>query len=194
MTKKILTATLGIGMVLAAVVPAFAGINISNTGPNSILDARLNRVKNHIFTLTNTYTLDQTVLSTQTSGGNIANNNTGNGTAVAGNATANNTSQVEANSVNVDANLTADSASDNNVTVNVTGPSSTANAIVDTTRNSTVTVSNSGTVNNTFTSLVTTGGNSASNNTGNGNAIGGDSNVKSFIMTRLNSVIYKISM
>lgn len=194
MIKKILTGSIGVALVLATAVPAFAGVSVNTTGPDSKLDARLSRVKNQVLSLTNTYALTQTVTSSQASGGNAADSNTGNGTSAAGNTTANHTSQVEANSVNLDVNLTADSVSDNNVTVNTTGPNSTTNAIVDTTRTSTVSVANSGTVGNVFTSTVTTGGNSASHNTGNGNAIGGDSGIISLITTKLNSVYFKLSM
>lgn len=195
MIKKILTASLGLGMVLATVVPAFAGITIERTGPDSKLDARLNRVKTHSFSLTNTYNLTQAVVSTQTAGDNIANNNTGNGTSGGGNTTANHTSQVDANSVNVDVNMTADTCNcDNNITVNTTGPNSTANAVIDNTKTTSVSVSNSGNVTNTFVSTVNTGGNSASHNTGNGSTLGGDSSIISLITTKLNSVMYKLSM
>lgn len=196
MIKKILTATLGVGMVLATVAPAFAGINISNTGQQSNLDTRVSRVKNHVFNLVNGYTLNQNTTANQTTGGNTADNNTKDGTAVAGNVTGNHVAQVEANSSNVDIDLTDNGTCncDNNITVNTTGQNSTANAVIDSTHNLTVNVTNAGTVNNTFTSIVSTGGNSASNNTGNGTAIGGDVSVWSTVTTKLNSIFYKIRM
>lgn len=196
MIKKLLTASLGLGMVLAAVAPAFAGINIGGTGQQSNLDARITRVKNHVFNLSNNYTLNQNVTVNQTTGGNIADKNTGSGLAAAGNVTGNHTAQVEANSSNVDIDLTDNATCncDNNITVNMTGQNSTANAIIDATHNLTLNTTNNGSVNNTFTSIVNTGGNSASNNTGNGTAIGGDVNVWSVVTTKLNSVFYKIRM
>lgn len=196
MIKKILTASLGIGMVLVTVLPAFAAINISNTGQQSNLDARVTRVKNHIFNLSNSYTLNQNVVTNQTTGGNTADNNTKDGTAVAGNVSGNHTAQVEANSSNVDIDLTDNSTCncDNNITVNTTGQNSTANAVIDSTHNLTVNVTNAGSVNNTFTSVVSTGGNSANNNTGNGTAAGGDVSVWSIVTTKLNSIYYKIKM
>lgn len=196
MIKKILTTTIGIGMVLASVAPAFAGISIFNTGQGSNLDTRITRVKNHVFTLTNNYTLNQNATANQSTGGNAADNNTGSGTSVAGNVTGNHTAQVEANSSNVDIDLTDNSTCncDNNITVNTTGQNSTANAVIDSTHNLTVTLTNDGSVNNTFTSIVNTGGNSANNNTGNGTAAGGDVSVWSLVTTKLNSIFYKIKM
>lgn len=195
MIKKLITASLGMGMVLASVAPAFAGVSVSNTGQNSVLDARLNRVKTHVLNLTNTYTLTQAVGSTQTTGGNNADNNTGSGLSSAGNQTANHTSQVEANSVNVDIDATDNSTCNcDNVTVNATGQNSTANAIIDSGKTVVVTITNSGTVSNGLTSTVNTGGNTANNNTGNGTAIGGDSSVWSLVTTRLNNVMYKIKL
>lgn len=197
MIKKILTATLGIGMVLGAVVPAFAGINISNTGQQSNLDTRITRVKNHVFNLSNSYTLNQNVVANQTTGDNTADNNTKDGLAAAGNVTGNHTTQVEANTSNVDIDMTENSTcncSDNFISVNTTGQNSTANAVIDSTRNLTVNLTNAGSVNNTFTSIVNTGGNSANNNTGNGTAVGGDASIWSIVTTKLNSVFYKIRM
>lgn len=196
MIKKILTTTLGIGMVLATVAPAFAGISISNTGQQSALDTRVTRVKNHVFNLVNGYTLNQNTSANQTTGGNAADSNTGSGMAVAGNVSGNHVAQVEANSSNVDIDLTDNATCncDNNITVNATGQNSTANAVIDSTRNLTVNVTNAGSVNNTFTSVVNTGGNSASKNTGNGTAAGGDVSVWSTVTTKLNSIYYKIRM
>lgn len=181
-------------MVLSAVIPAFAAINISNTGQQSNLDTRVTRVKNHVLNLSNFYTLNQNVVTNQTTGGNLADNNTKDGTSVAGNVSGNHTAQVEANSSNVDIDMTSNSTDDHNITVNTTGQNSTANAVIDSTHNSTVNVSNDGSVNNTFTSIVNTGGNSASNNTGNGTAAGGDVSIWSIVTTKLNSIYFKMKM
>ncbi len=194
MIKKILTATLGIGMVLGTIAPAFAAINISNTGQQSNLDTRVNRAKTHVFNLLNAYTLNQVTTANQTTGGNTADNNTKDGLAAAGNVSGNHTAQVEANSSNVDIDMTSNSTDDHNITVNTTGQNSTANAVIDSTHNLTLNTTNNGSVNNTFTSIVNTGGNTANNNTGNGTSIGGDVSVWSIVTTKLNSVFYKIRM
>jgi len=195
MVKKIFAGALGLGMVLATVIPAFAAVSVGTTGQNSQLDIRLTRVKNHLFTVSNAYTLNQNVVSSQTTGGNNADKNTGSGLSSAGNQTANHTSQVEANTINVDIDATDNSTCNcDNVTVDTTGQNSTANVAIDSTRNVTVTFSNSGSVNNTFTSNANTGGNTANNNTGNGTAIGGDSSIWSLVTTKLNNVIYKIKL
>ncbi len=197
MKKKILTASLGIGMVLASVVPAFAArITVSNTGQGSIVNARADRVKTHLLDLSNTYELNHSVTADQSTGENTADNNTGAGLSAAGNVSANHTSQVEANTTNVDIDAT-DNATCNcvdEVTVNMTGEGSTVNATVDANKTVNVTVSNTGTVNNTFTSTVNTGKNTANNNTGNGTAIGGDVSITSLVTTKLNSVWYKIRL
>lgn len=195
MIKKILTASLGVGMVLAAVAPAFAGVSVYNTGQGSTVDARLNRIKTHVLTVTNSYTLTQPVASTQTTGGNTADNNTGDGLTSAGNQTANHTSQVEANTTNVDIDATDNATCDcDNVTVNTTGQDSTVNAIIDANKTVVSTITNLGTVTNTLSSIVNTGGNTANNNTGNGTAIGGDSSIWSLVTTKLNSIQYKVKM
>lgn len=197
MVKKILTGALGLGMVLSTVAPAFAArVSVFNTGQGSIVDARVDRVKTLLLDLTNDYDLNHSVTANQTTGGNEADNNTGSGLSAAGNVTGNHTSQVEANTTNVDID-----ASDNEtcncvdeVTVNTTGQDSTVNAVVDSSKTVNVTVSNSGSVNNTFTSIVNTGGNTANNNTGNGTALGGDVSIMSMITTKLNSVWLKIKL
>lgn len=196
MIKKLLSGSIGVALVLATAVPAFAAVSVSNTGQGSTLDARVTRVKTHVFDLTNRYALDHVVVANQTTGDNSADNNTGSGLSAAGNVSGNHTTQVEANSSNLDIDLTDNGTCncDNNVTVNTTGQNSTANAVVDASHTVNVTVNNDGTVNNSFTSVVNTGGNRASNNTGNGTAMGGDTNVYSLITTKLNSVMMKIKM
>ena len=198
MIKKLITVAASAGLLLASVTPIFAAgrISISNTGQGSNLDTRIDRVKTHVLGLANTYTLTHSVTANQNTGANLADNNTGDGLAAAGNVTGNHTSQVEANTVNVDIdasdNVTTDGTDE--ITVNTTGQDSTANAVVDSSKTVTVSVSNSGTVSNIFSSTANTGSNSASNNTGNGTAVGGEASVYTMITTKLNSVMYKVKM
>lgn len=198
MIKKLASLAIGAGLILASVAPVFAAaINIRNTGQGSTVGARVDRVKSHVLTLTNTYTLNHTAASNQSTGNNKADNNTGEGLAAAGNVTGNVTSQVEANTSNVDIDLSEVNETCNcvdNVTVDTTGQDSDVDVTVNSSKNVVAAVGNSGTVNNVFTSVVNTGNNSSNNNTGNGTAVGGEASVWHTITTKLNAVMYKIKM
>lgn len=195
MIKKIISGALGCGLLLAATAPAFAAINIANTGQNSVVNAKYDRIKSLLHSITNSYTLHQATNLTQNSGANTADNNTKDGFAAAGNVTLNGTSNVDANTTNLDVDLTSDNATCNcDITVNMTGQNSVVNATFNTSANATINVNNSGTVNNTYNAVVNTGGNSANNNTGNGTAFGGDSSVWTVITTKLNYYTAKIKM
>lgn len=197
MMKKLISAAIGTGLVLASVFPAFAAsINIFNTGPSSNVTTRIDRLKNHFFNLSNTNTLTQTVVSNYNTGNNNGNNNTANGTVLVGNATTNETQQVEMNTSNVDIDL-SDNATCNctgDITINTTGPSSNTTAEIFDNRTVNVTVSNSGAIVNTLTTTVNTGNNSASNNTGSGTVGSGDIFSSNTITTRLNTLMLKIRM
>ncbi|MCJ7740274.1 hypothetical protein MUP32_03070 [Candidatus Microgenomates bacterium] len=81
--KKILGAAVGVGMLLAAVVPTFAASNIM-TGPDSInVNATLN-LKLFSVTNTNFAFVTNDVVSVSNSGGNSANGNTMGGAVVSG--------------------------------------------------------------------------------------------------------------
>ncbi len=84
--KKILGAAVGVGMLLATVVPTFAAYN-KNTGPGSInvnADVKLNVVR--VRTENNAFVMNE-VTSVVNSGGNSANFNTKAGNVKSGDAT-----------------------------------------------------------------------------------------------------------
>lgn len=195
--KKIISAAMGIGLILATTAPVFAGnVRLENIGVGSVVTGRIDRLKTHSLLLNNANTLTQNLTTTESTGNNTANNNVHDGLTAAGNVTKNQTTEVELNTSNVDVDASGcgNCTADDNVTVNYTGLDSNVTAGVTDTKNVTITINNTGNVSNTFTSTVNTGGQQANNNTGNGTALGGDVSMNSLIKTKLNTLLLKLKM
>ena len=189
MIKKLASAVIGTGMVLATVAPAFAVVNCVNltTGPFS---ANLcNRFLNKLQTLniTNNGTVNHTQNFRTNTGNNTQNFNTSTQNLTTSNATVSITSQVGLNAADVTVNQT-DPAEDQIGTNNITGPFS--NNVVNITTNKTVnmTVRNSGNVTQNVTAKANTGNNSSSYNTIGGNLSTGPADIWSMITTVMNTV------
>ncbi len=199
MIKKIATAVVGMGLVLATVVPAFAVNQCGNqtTGSGSFnLCTRLN-VKTKTFTLGNYGTITHNITATSVSGNNTASNNTGNSTTGGG--------IVIAGAVG-HAVLKQASLNTSNLTVSQTDPTDEEQGVNDTTgatSNNTVTfttnktltlnVTNNGTVSQTVNSIAQSGGNNANNNTLGGSITTGAVTHDVSVISILNDTILNIT-
>ncbi|MBI3443614.1 hypothetical protein HY008_03005 [Candidatus Woesebacteria bacterium] len=124
--KFITTTTITVALVALSVVPALAGTcNVSGTGSDSSVNCKIDRIKQKLLTLTNNYTLNQNVTVNLTSGNNDASNNTGDGTAAAGNVIDTHNSTVEANNSDVAVNHTNNVTDSHTGNISMTGSNST---------------------------------------------------------------------
>lgn len=197
--KKIFSAALGIGLLVATAVPAMAAnISVGNTGSQSRVSARDWRVNNTMFRLNNTTMVTQSNTASYATGGNAADRNTHDAMSIAGNVTTNGSSTIDQNNADLDidasGNGTCSNCTDSSIAVNWTGFNSTVNATVMDVKNVMFEVNNTGNVANNNSVTVTTGGNSASDNTGNATAMGGDVNVSNSVMTKINNIKLKVRM
>ncbi|MBI5452183.1 hypothetical protein HY945_01860 [Candidatus Gottesmanbacteria bacterium] len=201
MIKKLVSAAIGAGLVLATVVPAFAvGGNLcanQTTGASSFNVCTRTVDKFKGLELKNFGTIYHSLNATSNSGNNTANNNTGNsttggGSVTTGNLTHDTTKLASLNTVNATINQT-DTATDEQGLNDSTGDSSNNTVTFTTTKNITVNVTNNGTVNQTAYSTANSGNNSANSNTLGGSVTTGDVAHTVSIISVLNDLILNIT-
>lgn len=197
MIKKIASATIGAGLILATITPAFAASGCQNmtTGylSNNLCTTILSKVKT--LGLNNTGTVSHSVTKNTVSGDNVANSNTsssGSWAVNSGNASADITSLGTLNTGNI-AVTQSDPTIEHVGTNNVTG--STSNNTVGVTNAKTVglTVNNTGTVSHGIVANTRSGGNSAVSNTITGGIQTGAADAVSTVMSTLNDLVLSVT-
>lgn len=198
MIKKVLSAAIGAGMILATVTPAFAAqysCGQFTTGPSSINLCNTLLTKLKTLSILNYGSVGHTIGKTVVSGNNTTNNNTSaTGMSVtAGAARADVASSAVMNSGLVTVNV-SDPAADHVGTNNITGPSSTNNVSVTNTKTVTMNLTNNGTVTHNITATVLSGGNAANFNTIVGGVTTGEASSNVTVDTQLNNSIIQVDM
>lgn len=194
MVKKIFGLSVGVGLVLATVVPAIAaGNSCANqiTGSSSTNNCLRQMIKTHTPSINNTGNLINNIFSNIRSGNNTSNNNTQNAsvTTAESNATVDSASSLNTGEVTVNQ---TDTTVDETGLNDTTGANSNNTVTLNTTKNATVTVYNDGLLQNNVTSNVTSGDNTANNNTIGGAINSGASRLSVFLTNILNSVVITV--
>lgn len=199
MVKKLVSAAIGAGLVLATVAPAFAANLCANqtTGSNSFNVCTRTVSKFKDLKLNNFGAIYHSVNAVSNSGNNTANNNTGNSTTGGGSVATGNlvhdvTKMASLNTANATINQT-DSTTEEQGLNDTTGSSSNNTVTFTTTKNITVNVTNNGTVNQTAYSTANSGNNSANDNTLGGSVTTGDVASTVSIISVLNDFILNIT-
>lgn len=195
MVKKLVSAVIGAGLVLATFAPAAFAVNLcanQTTGPSSSNDCHRVVTKMKTLTINNTGTVTHNLHSVSNSGNNTTDNNTSGGTVGAGAASSLVFKQASLNTGNVTVSQT-DPANDEQGLNDTTGPSSTNNVTFTTTKTLTFTLGNSGTINQTVNSTANSGGNSASSNTIGGMVTTGNASSDVTVISAMNDFNIELS-
>lgn len=194
--KSRLTTAIATGAVLLnALAPvAFAqDVTITGNGATSQNTVNSTSASNTTVSQNNTATVNNVVTSNATTGGNSADFNTGGNTTVkSGNATNNVgvSNALNLNKASVDCCAAGNTA---NVTISDNGATSINTANVTNVNNTTLGQSNNAVVSNVVTANSTTGGNSASFNTGGDTAVvSGNASTTVDVVTKANANVANI--
>lgn len=197
MVKKVLSAALGIGMVLAVSAPAFAVNTCSNdtTGYGSSNYCNVLAKKRVRVTLNNTGNVTNNVSSSSNTGYNTSSYNTVSGTSgiLTWDALATTnpvTTVLNANNVGVNQSVGDAAGAGYNST---TGYGSTNNVTIDMRKKAKVDIKNNGFVVNNVSSAADTGHNNSSYNTVGGDIVTGNATANSGTNTTLNSNVVSIT-
>lgn len=196
MIKKIASAAIGAGLVLATVLPAMAANTCGNytTGPtsNNYCNRLLDKFKD--VRVNNSGTVNHGAFIFANTGNNTSDNNTNASTNAVDTGDADlldSSSVADLNTSNTDVDQ-SDPAVDEQGTNNVTGPNSNNTVTFNTTKNLTVNVSNDGTVDHQVEIMANSGYNSASHNTNTGSVKTGKASISVLIGSFLNSITLKL--
>src|SRR3989338_597374 len=194
MIKKIFGLSVGVGLVLATVVPAIAGGNScanQTTGSSSTNNCLRQMIKTHTQYINNTGNLINNIFSNIRSGNNTSDNNTQNAsvTTAESNATVDSASSLNTGDITVNQ---TDTTVDETGLNDTTGANSNNTVTLNTTKNTTLTVYNDGLLQNNVTSNVTSGDNTANNNTVGGAINTGASRLSVLLTNILNSVVITV--
>ncbi len=194
MIKKIFGLSVGVGLVLATVVPAIAaGNSCANqiTGSSSTNNCLRQMVKTHTPSISNTGNLINNIFSNVRSGGNTSNSNTQNASVTSAESNATVDSASSLNTGEVTLNQT-DTTVDETGLNDTTGANSNNTVTLNTTKTATLSVSNDGLLQNNVTSNVTSGDNTANSNTIGGSINAGASRLSVLLTNILNSVVITV--
>lgn len=200
MVKKLVSAAIGAGLVLATFAPAAFAQNLcanQTTGQNSVNTCTRAVDKFKDLKLNNFGAIYHSVNAVSNSGNNTANNNTGNtttggGSVTTGNLTHDVTKMASLNTAN--ATITqGDTAVEEQGLNDTTGQNSVNTVSFTTTKNITVNVTNDGTINQSVDSVANSGGNGANNNTLGGIVTTGNVSHTVSIISVLNDLILSIT-
>lgn len=195
MLKKLISISLGTGMLLVTVSPAFAvnGCGNQTTGASSINTCVRNLLKTHTLTVSNTSSsITHNLTATAVSGDNNANQNTNGGSVAAGGALASTAKQASLNTGLLTFDQT-DPASDDTGVNDTTGFSSINSITFNTQKTLSLTVNNSGTISQTVASTARSGGNNVNMNTVGGTVTTGDSVSDTTVISILNDFVINVS-
>lgn len=195
MIKKIFGLSVGVGLVLATVVPALAAGNScanQTTGSSSNNTCLRQLIKTHTPYINNTGNLINNIFSNVRSGNNTSINNTQNAsvTTAESNATLDSASSLNTGDINV---TQTDTTVDETGLNDTTGANSNNTVTLNTSKDTTLTVYNDGLLQNNVTSNVTSGDNTANNNTVGGAINSGASRLSVLLTNILNSVVITVN-
>jgi hypothetical protein len=194
MKRTILSSAIGLGMVIAAAVPAFAANNCGNriTGPFSgnICTRALNKVNS--VGVSNSGSVNHNINTNSVSGGNTATLNTNGGGVGAGAADVNTDNQAQLNTGEINL-VQSDPVSEDNGYNDTTGPFSTNVATFTTNKVATVNVVNSGTIVHNVTSNSVSGNNTVSLNTVGGTITTGPATTTHKIISVMNDTVINVT-
>lgn len=188
MVKKLVSAAIGAGLVLATFVPAAFAANLcgnQTTGPSSWNICTRSLTKKLRVTLNNTGNVTHNVDSVSNSGNNTTDNNTSGGTVGAGDASSLVFKQASLNTGNVTASQ-SDPVNDEQGLNDETGPSSNNTVTFSTEKKLKLKIYNSGYISQTANSTANSGGNSASMNTLGGMVTTGNASSDVTIISAMN--------
>ncbi len=195
MVKKLVSAAIGAGLVLATIAPAaFAANQCANqtTGPSSLNHCTRTLTKTKSVTLNNTGAVSHYLTSNTNTGYNAANNNTNGGGVAAGIASGLLFKQASLNTGNITVAQSDPSVEDQGLN-DTTGPSSNNTVTFSTTKTLTFNMENSGTITQNATVNVVSGYNSSSNNTVGGMVTTGNASSDTSIISAMNDFIISLS-
>lgn len=195
--KKLISAAVGMGMLLMSGSPAFAATRCQNstTGFQSTNLCNTVLSKLHTLSLSNTGSVVHNVTKNVTSGNNTLTNNTVTAglTVNSGNADAFVGSRASLNTASISLTQT-DLATDYIGSNTITGPNSTNTVRLSNTKTATLNITNDGSVVHSVAVAVNSGGNTVSNNTIAGGIQTGNAFAITSVQTFMNSTTIIINL
>lgn len=195
MVKKLVSAAIGAGLVLATFAPAAFAQNLcgnQTTGPNSNNTCTRDLLKKVKLKVNNSGNVTHHILSWTSTGNNTSDNNTNGGGVNAGAASGTVMKVASLNTGDVTMSQTDPAVEDQGLN-DTTGPSSNNTVTFNTTKKMKVQLDNSGNITQNATVVVRSGSNSSSNNTLGGMVTTGDATSDVTIMSSMNDFVIDLS-